>query len=269
MVPSWVLFLLAGLSLLYFGAVCAKNAAMFPSFMVKPPEWYDLPPGSERLALDNGCEAFFLAGKGVSAGSPGPLVVLTHGNAETVHSLFDDMKRYYAMGVSSLALEYRGYGNSKGSSCPKNVRRDSLEFVNMVGSRPEVDMDRLILYGRSIGGGVVCDVATDLRPAALILQSTFTSVKELVHTLAPVVSWLIPTSEYDTLGYVSANPDTPLLLIHGKNDTIVPVDHAFGIRRASRKCTFVAKQCEHNDMPPCWDEIYKFLKKESLLGFEP
>lgn len=255
------------LFILYFGAACAKTAAMFPSFLPSAKTPAEAPPGASRLALATGAEAFFLPGRGVSADAPGALAVLAHGNAETVCSLFEDMARYRDLGVSALAVEYRGYGATKGAACPRNVRRDTLQLVARAAAIPGVDSARVVLHGRSIGAAVACDVAKHLPvpPAALILQSAFTSVKDLARKIAPAVAWLVPASDYDNLGHIAAHPRTPLLLIHGKDDALVPVDHAFQLRRASRKCTFVGKDAGHNDVPPSWDEVRAFLEKHEIV----
>ena len=98
-----------------------------------------------------------------------------------------------------------------------------------LAARPDVDPARIVFFGRSLGGGAVCDLAAKRPAAALILMSCFTSVRSFaIRYLAP--SFLI-RDPFDNLAVVR-DFSGPVLVIHGDADTIVPFQ--FGQRLVQR-----------------------------------
>ena len=81
--------------------------------------------------------------------------------------------------VRVLLPEYRGYGRSAGSPSQRAITEDLIAFYDLLARRPEVDAQRVVFHGRSLGGGAVCDLARHRKPAAVILMSTFTSMKRM------------------------------------------------------------------------------------------
>lgn len=165
------------------------------------------------------------AGRG---GGPRPLVVFFHGNAELIDHQSDIIELYHAMGVSVLLPEYRGYGHSDGSPSEKHIVADSLAMIERVAGRPEVDEERIILHGRSIGGGLAAQVADRMQsegrtPAAVIVESTFVSASGMAwrHGVPPI----LVRSPLRT-GEVFERSTYPILIMHGKYDGIIPVSHA-------------------------------------------
>jgi pimeloyl-ACP methyl ester carboxylesterase len=249
--------------------VALERYVIFPRWAIaKPPDPGQV-PGIERLFIDTDdgkVEAWLMLGDGVSSASPGPLVVFAHGNGELIDHWREALAPYRKLGVSVLLPEFRGYGRSAGSPSEQAIVGDFARFVELVAARPEVDATRLVYHGRSLGGGVVAQLASRRRPRALVLQSTFTSVAVLAR------SYLVPRSlVLDPFESEAAlrELDVPALIMHGRRDRVVPSSHAEALARALRGSRLVWYDADHNDCPPEWDawfsEIRAHLERSGVL----
>ena len=138
-------------------------------------------------------------------------------------------------------------------------------FLDLATSRPEVDATRVVLHGRSIGGGAVCALAARRRPAALVLQSTFTSLADVTRRfLLPRFLVLDP---FDNVSVLRAL-DVPTLVVHGRTDTLIPPAHAEALLRAAPRGRLVWFDGGHNDTPEpgaYWGELRRFLHEAGVL----
>ena len=218
-------------------------------------------PGLERLFIDTSqgrVEAFFIPGRGVSARAPGPVI--------------DPLPRwldaYRQMGVSVLIPEYRGYGRSAGSPSEAAIREDLVAFYDLVIDRPEIDSERVVYHGVSLGGGAVAQLASQRPPAAFILQSTFTSVADIAWDMLSVPRLLV-ADRFDSIAVHRASP-RPTLILHGTQDELVPVRHALALHRAIPGSRLVQCAAGHNDLPPpdfdYWGEIEQFLVRRGIIS---
>ncbi|MFB6263372.1 MAG: alpha/beta hydrolase [Bradymonadaceae bacterium] len=244
-----------------------QRQLIFPASLLSAPDAPDtLPTGARQwwLEVEGGrVEGWYLPGEGRSADSPGPAVMFAHGNGELIDQWPDLLRWYARRGVGALLVEYRDYGRSEGTPSIEAVRRDMQSFRDRLTARPEVDPSRLILHGRSLGGGAVCATAEESLPAALILQSTFTSIADLAwdHYRAP--SFLV-RADFDNRTCVETL-DAPILITHGARDEVVPVRHGRRLRDAADRARYLELDCGHNDCPTRWDEIADFLREHDLL----
>src|SRR5262249_34014570 len=146
-----------------------QRMLLFPRHLIgqRPP--FDIALlGGESLWLQGGegaIEVWFLPGRGVSAAAPGPAVVFAHGNAELIDDWPEFLDPYRALGVSIVLPEYRGYGRSPGSPSEQRIIQDFVQAFDVIAARRDVDAQRIVLHGRSIGGGIVCGLARLRRPA--------------------------------------------------------------------------------------------------------
>lgn len=211
-------------------------------------------------------ESWLILGDGVSAESPGPVVVFAHGNAELIEYWPEQLAPYLRMGVSVYLPEYRGYGRSAGTPSERAITDDFVRFHDLLVARPEVDGSRIAYHGRSLGGGAVCQLASHRPPAALILMSTFTSVCDIAKRyMVPRRLWLDP---FDSLPVVQ-RLGVPTLIVHGHRDTLIPVEHARSLHRAAPGSRLVLYDADHNDCPPdwtpFWNEVRSFLAEPLRL----
>ncbi|MBZ5639586.1 MAG: alpha/beta hydrolase [Acidobacteriia bacterium] len=210
--------------------------------------WIEIPAGQ--------VEAWLLPGRGAK----GKAVIYAHGNAELIDFQVDLARAYHDRGFTVLLPEYRGYGRSSGTPSESGIVLDFTRFHDLLAARPEVDPRKIVFHGRSLGGAVVAQLAAVRRPAALILQSSFTSVARLAR------GYLIPAflvrDPFDTLS-VLPELDVPVLIVHGKRDRTIPASEADELQRASRSSRRVLLDRDHDDWAPddpaLWTEVDAFL----------
>ena len=162
--------------------------------------------------------------------------------------------------MSILLFDYRGYGRSEGACNEAGLRQDGRAARAWLARRARVNERDVVLFGRSIGGGVVVDLATD-GARGLVLESTFTSLPDVAAYHYP---WLpvrlLMRNRFDSLGKI-ARYHGPLLASHGDADTTIP----FALGRRLFDAANPPKQFytivggDHNDMPP--PEYYNLLDR--------
>jgi uncharacterized protein len=237
--------------LLYVGYVAffflMQTSLVFPRSMIPR---YDLAPpkASVRTLLQTSfgrVEAWYLPPEGPVSG-PVPAVIFAHGNAELIDFWPQDLGHFRQLGMGVLLVEYPGYGRSEGTPSERTITEAFTAGYDWLTARNDVDGQRIILFGRSIGGGVVCALARQRPTAGLILMSTFTSVNSMA------ARYLFPSpllkTRFDNLSVLTSF-DRPVLIIHGTRDAIVPYRHARELHSAGPTTTLLTLDCGHNDCP--------------------
>ena len=198
---------------------------------------------------------------------PAPAVIFAHGNAELIDFCPEELKGFTSIGIGVLLIEYPGYGRSEGSPSQKSISHAFNAGYDYLVSRKDVDPNRIILFGRSVGGSAVCTLASNKPSAALILQSAFTSARAFASRfLAP---GFLVRDPFDNLTVVSTYTG-PVLIIHGKNDDIIPFSHGKALYEKCLKAKMIAYDCAHNDCPPdyviFWKDIETFLTGAGVIS---
>lgn len=212
-------------------------------------------------------EWWFIPAPGAAPAGGTPTVFYAHGNAERIDDQETVWRGYRALGFNVVLCEYRGYGRSAGSPTEATLTADLVAVHDQVTARPDVNGDRLLYHGRSVGTGVACNLARERPPRALILTSPFTSVASLMARFGiprPVVR-----DPFDNLAALSGAP-RPVLLFHGSRDTVIPAAHSRELAEELPDARrFVYEDFGHNDLPVggrrYWDDIERFLVEVDLL----
>jgi pimeloyl-ACP methyl ester carboxylesterase len=213
-----------------------------------------------RVTMDNG-EAYALF-KPSSASGPAPLLMFMHGNGELADYWIDgfDVAREWGFGV--LLVEYPGYGRAPGSPSEKSIIGATRALYDWAALDPRVDAKRIVAWGRSLGGGAASQLAVQRPVAALILESAFTSVADFAaRFMAP--AFLI-RDRFDSRTAL-ASYRGPLLVMHGRLDTIVPVGHGRELASIVPGAQFRELPCGHNDCQRDWQTIARFLRDAKLV----
>jgi fermentation-respiration switch protein FrsA (DUF1100 family) len=142
------------------------------------------------------------------------------------------LKSLWDCNCSILLLHYRGFGESTGSPTENGLITDGLTAYDWVRKRVG-GRKPIVLYGRSLGGAVAAQVALRRTVAALVLESTFTSIPAMARNLmnVPGVERILETN-FDTLSAVK-QLDMPLMIVHGSEDEFVPFHMARSLFNAS------------------------------------
>ena len=148
-----------------------------------------------------------------------------HGNAGNISHRLDSIAIFNRLGLDVLIVDYRGYGQSTGNPSEAGTYRDARAAWDWLLAR-SVAPERIVVFGRSLGGAVGAWLAAqpDVRPAGLIVESCFTSGADMARRLYP---WLparwITRLKYPVRDYVAA-AESPLMVIHSRDDEIIPFD---------------------------------------------
>jgi len=247
-----------------------QRRMIFPREILEPGADAASPPGRvevQWLTTEAGRSETWLMPPQETGSEAWPAVIFAHGNAELIDFNSAELEPLTRRGVAVLLVEYPGYGRSEGRPSQKNITAVMTAAYDMLAADRRIDANRLVFFGRSLGGGAVCALA-DRRPAAaIILVSTFTSVRSMaMRYLVPPVFVRDP---FDNLS-VLQRYDGPVLIIHGKQDTIIPFDHARRLAETASRATLVAYDCGHNDLPPdpqhYWQTIFRFLQRTGIIA---
>lgn len=161
------------------------------------------------------------------------VIVLFHGNRESVEDRVAFARWLGARGFGVLLVEYRGYGQSRDASSPseEGLYLDAEAALDMLRARG-VDRERVVLFGISLGTGVAAEMARRGRGSRLVLVTPFTSIPDVVRDVAPAVpARALLADHFDTLAK-TGDIRVPTLVIHGDADEVVPF--WMGERLASR-----------------------------------
>ena len=245
----------------------AQRLVLFPRHMIPTPPAPEIKtPPIERWWLETSSgkvEAWYLPP--TAAEKPAPAVIFGHGNGELIDYWPNSLERFQEMGVGLLLVEYPGYGRSAGFPSQDSIAEAFLLAYDRLAARTDVDPACIVLFGRSLGGGAVCDLAMKRPAAALILMSCFESVSAFaVRYLAP--AFLI-RDPFDNLAAVRRYPG-PVLVMHGRSDEVVPFGHGQALHAAARNGQMIVYEAGHNDCPPDWEVFWRdvgvFLKAHGI-----
>ncbi|MBN1621918.1 MAG: alpha/beta hydrolase [Endomicrobiales bacterium] len=153
------------------------------------------------------------------------VLLFCHGNAGNISHRLDSIQTFNHLGLDVLIFDYRGYGNSQGKPSEKGTYRDAQAAWEYLTKNRNIPEDRIILFGRSLGGSIATWLASKYNPKALIVESCFTSVKDLGSQLYPFLPVrLLSKFDYNTKEYLKS-AKCPVLIIHSKDDDIIPFSH--------------------------------------------
>lgn len=264
-IVAWsVVLYLSYCGFLYF----FQRTILFPRSQAIPaPHAADRFPRLEKIRLDlpfGEVESWFLPPQ--SNDDPGPAIIFAHGNAELIDHWPEFLHPLTQFGIGVLLVEYPGYGRSEGDPSQETVTAAFVEAYDRLVERKDVDADKVVFAGRSVGGGAVCALLQRRKPAAVILMSTFKSVASMAKRFG--VPGFFVRDPFDNLKAVRSF-DGPLLVLHGKRDDIIPYAHGREISRAAPDGRLITYDCAHNDCPPSWDVFYgdilNFLSETGVL----
>ena len=187
------------------------------------PSAASLLPGGRDVVLDTDDGIRLGAWYLPAAGSHrGPAVLVCNGNAGDRSLRAQLAAGLSRLGLSVLLFDYRGYGGNPGSPSEDGLAADARAALAWLATQPEVDPGRIVYFGESLGAAVAVGLAVERPPAALVLRSPFTSLADVGRVHYP---WLpvgrVLIDRYPSIDRIGSLT-TPLLVIAGDRDDIVP-----------------------------------------------
>lgn len=186
-------------------------------------------------------------------------LLFSHGNAEDLGDDLPLLQEVNRAGFSVLGYDYQGYGTSEGRPSERHVYEDEEAAYQYLRRELATPPERIIAWGRSLGGAAAVDLAARRPLAGLILESSFVSAFRVL-TRVP----LVPIDKFRNLDKIAA-VRCPVLVIHGEADRVVPFWHGQKLFAAARgpKRSLWVPGADHNDVALAAGARYF----EALRGF--
>lgn len=192
------------------------------------------------------------------------VVLFFHGNAGNISHRLYSIKEWYELGLSVFIIDYRGYGQSEGKPTEQGLYRDGEAAWRFLTGKRGFAPGNIIVFGRSLGGSIASWIAAKEKPAALIVESSFTSVPDIGQQAYPwlPVRWL-SRFRHATRDNVQKST-SPVLVVHSRDDEIIPFRHGEAIFDAANEPKrFLEIRGGHNDGHATSATLYR----DGLLDF--
>jgi hypothetical protein len=176
-------------------------------------------------------------------------VLLCHGNGGNIADRVPHASILAGAGFDVFLFDYRGYGRSAGRPSEEGTYADARAAREALLAIEGVDHARVLYLGESLGGAVALKLALEHPPCGLVLQSTFTGIRDMARRHYPVLPRHLVPDAYPSLRLVP-KLRAPLLILHGDRDQIVPVENATALFEAARepKQLHILSGVGHNDL---------------------
>jgi len=178
-----------------------------------------------------------------------PTIVYYHGNASNLGNRAGIYGALADKGFGVLALSYRGYGKSEGEPSEQGLYDDARAAIGFLTDSKHIPIEKILVFGESLGTGVATQMATEYPVGGLILEAAYTSVAARaaeIYFYIPVK--LLIRDRFDSLSKI-AKVKCPILFFHGELDPTIPVAHGRALIAAvtAPKETYFFPDIHHND----------------------
>ena len=190
-----------------------------------------------------------------------------HGNAGNISHRLGNLKEMHdELAVNIFIFDYRGYGQSQGTPSEQGTYLDAKAALDSLKSREDLSTRKIVYYGRSLGGALAVELATQEPPYGLVLESSFPSVPYVAQKANPFLPlWRLLRTKYDSAAKVP-HLQVPLLQIHGDSDDTVPLEAGKVLFEAANtpKDFYVIPGADHNDTylvggMAYWEKLREFI----------
>jgi len=179
-----------------------------------------------RVDTDDGetLHGWWIPARGGAEAARGTLLFF-HGNAGNISGRLQSVQQFHQLGLNVFLFDYRGYGESTGSPSEAGLYRDADAVWQYLTDTRAVEPSEIVVFARSMGGGPATRLASKTDPGAVILESVFTSVPDIAAYHYPFLpARTLARIQFDVQSRVDAL-GAPLLVIHSRDDSIVPFAH--------------------------------------------
>jgi fermentation-respiration switch protein FrsA (DUF1100 family) len=243
----------------------AMTAAIVAKFIFFPVKAHDYLPSQLETPYE---EVFFKNEEGLAlhgwffVGKKDRTLLYLHGNAGNIGDRVDKIRFLKGLGWNIFAFDYRGYGLSQGSPTIEGVLEDSRAALHYLTEKIGIPNEQIVLLGESLGGAMAVDLAHAEPVAAVILESTFTTLRDLAHEVYRFLPSGVAPDVYRSIDLIR-HIKAPVLVIHGAEDEIVSFSMGKKLFEAAPhpKRFFSVPGAHHND-------VYEKAGKDYLREIE-
>lgn len=170
-------------------------------------------------------------------------ILYSHGNAEDLGDIQFVLEELRSLGFAVFSYDYRGYGTSQGKPTETTTYKDIDAAYNYLTQKLGVNPEKIILYGRSVGGGPSVDLASRKPVGGLILENTFVSTFRVATQIT-----IVPFDKFNNIAKIK-KVRSPILIMYGKADRVIPFWHGEKLFATANepKRVLVIENGGHND----------------------
>jgi len=144
-----------------------------------------------------------------------------HGNAGNITNRYEMIRMLMHLPAQVFIIDYRGYGKSEGKPNEEGLYLDARAAWDYLTIERGIARERIIIFGKSLGGAPAIDLASKVEPSGLIVQSSFTSIEDMAASILPLFPNFILRTKMDSKRKI-ASVRCPKLFIHSPIDEVVP-----------------------------------------------
>lgn len=189
-------------------------------------------------------------------------VLFCHGNGGDNGDRIGSIRTFHDMGFNTLIFDYQGYGESTGSTTEQGTYDDAMAAWKYLTEEKGLAPGDIIIFGRSLGGAVAVQLAEQVNPRCLVVESTFSSAPDMAAQMFPFLpSRLLCRYKYNSLERIR-NIHCPVMVAHGPDDDTVPFELGKKVfETANEPKHFFALEGAHNaggiDISPGFQALFK------------
>jgi len=225
MLAIWIVIIIAGVYIIFAGFLFIFQS----HYIYYPVRALSADPGSIGLDFESVSfetkDRVKLSGWFIPGENARGVILFCHGNAGNISHRLESIQIFHRLGLDIFIFDYRGYGRSEGKPTEPGTYQDAEAAWRYLTEERQVNPDKVIVFGRSLGGAVASWLAQRHTPGALILESTFTSIPDIAARLYPYLPVrLFSRFKYNTAEYLD-RINCPVLIVHSRDDEIMPFSH--------------------------------------------
>ena len=225
MTVIWILVIITGACLILAGVIFVFQ----PQFVYYPIRPVSADPADIGLEFENVTleteDGVRLSGWFIPHPDARGVLLFCHGNGGNIGHRLESIAIFHRLELDVFIFDYRGYGQSEGKPSETGTYQDAEAAWRYLTEARQIEPGRIITFGRSLGGAVAAWLAQHHTPAALILESSFTSLPDIAATIYPYLPVRpLLRFKYDTTEYLK-EAGCPVLIVHSPDDDIMPFSH--------------------------------------------
>lgn len=160
-------------------------------------------------------------------------ILFCHGNAGNIGHRLEKIVLLRKLGLNVFIIDYRGYGRSQGRPSEKGLYLDAQAAYDYLVNQRQIQPEKLVLLGESLGCAAVIDLGARERIGGLIVEGAFTRGRDMAKKIYPFLPAFLFSDNFNNLAKIK-RIGAPKLFIHSKNDEIVPYELARCLYQAAR-----------------------------------
>jgi fermentation-respiration switch protein FrsA (DUF1100 family) len=198
-----------------------------------------------------------ISGWYIPSDSPRATVLLSHGNGGNISHRLEKIKLLHDLDLSILLFDYRGYGMSTGSPSEAGLYLDAGAMYGYLVNEKRIPAEKIVGYGESLGGAVIVALADKHELGGMILEGSFTSIRDMARKYFPFIPVFVYKTSFDAFEKIK-DIKIPKLHFHSRSDEIVPFELGKKLfENAPEPKEFVALQGGHNDSFIVSEDVFR------------